>query len=304
MKGLIIRLQKKGAGIRAFMGSKLPFDHPWKKRFSIYAVLSFFIGFIALMISFFNPVSLIAHLIVGLGYSLVFGSTALVLSEVRIAVRTKQGKGTDFTVGEFWGTAFLVFVAGFYLLGDVQLIVKSLETGFFTFYFQPENGFLAFSWRFYLKMVPVFIVDGFFVLFYLKRQEKSSVGKKIYIKAGKKEHVFFIKEISHISVQEHYASVFVKKDRQFIKNEIKLSLVKVLNSIDNPDFIRVHRSHAVNLNRVTGLEKDASGAAYALIENNDIRLPVSRRCLAPLRQQYQKIHGVPLCKPARQSLSE
>ena len=272
--------------------SSLAFDFPPSLRFKIYGVISAAIAFVAFMISFFHPIALAGHLIVGVGYGIAFGLPLLALSEVRILFLGRRGRGPDFSLAGFWGLGILIYLVGFCILGGFQLIFFHLETGLFQYYFDPSNGFIAFSFPFFLKMVPVLFLDGILALFCLKQftpplgEEKES---PVCFRSGKAEYYFLPSTISHISIQEHYATIHCRDDAAGHQTLVKLSLARILDTLDDPRFFRTHRSHVVNLNHVAGFS-EAEGNRL-LIKGNGAVIPVSRRNLTPLKATYEEAMG-------------
>ncbi len=57
-------------------------------------------------------------------------------------------------------------------------------------------------------------------------------------------------EIIYIEAARSYSYIHAKGRKYTLSNSMK----KVMEKLENPDFVRVHRSYVVNLNQVTGIE--------------------------------------------------
>ena len=89
--------------------------------------------------------------------------------------------------------------------------------------------------------------------------------------------------ITHISVEDHYCRVFYSNGREPENILIRSSLRDLLEKLPAQDFIQIHRSHVVNLNRVSSVRKNGREATFILDDQN-FELPVSRYRLSHIRR--------------------
>ena len=96
--------------------------------------------------------------------------------------------------------------------------------------------------------------------------------------------------ISHISVEEHYSSIFVKTAKEVEEIQVRLSLKEALNQLPPDSFVRIHRSHVINLSHVSHVEQTAR-SYQIFLGDNDFVLPLSRHRVSqvlPVLQEYLK----------------
>ena len=86
-------------------------------------------------------------------------------------------------------------------------------------------------------------------------------------------------EIFWIRADTHYTYVFDGRDSLFCP----LSISQVEKELDTEDFIRVHRSHIVNVRRVASLKRSGDNGIIELAGAGRRTVPVSRNKLADLR---------------------
>lgn len=81
--------------------------------------------------------------------------------------------------------------------------------------------------------------------------------------------------ISHISVEEHYSSIFLKSETEEKTIQVRLSLKEALSKLPKESFVQIHRSHIVNAFHVSHVEQESRN--YQLfLDNQDHVLPISR----------------------------
>jgi diguanylate cyclase len=88
-------------------------------------------------------------------------------------------------------------------------------------------------------------------------------------------------EIFWIRANTHYTYVFDGRDNLFCP----LSISQVEKELDTEDFIRVHRSHIVNVRRVASLKRSGDNGIIELAGAGRRTVPVSRNKLADLRSK-------------------
>jgi DNA-binding LytR/AlgR family response regulator len=94
-------------------------------------------------------------------------------------------------------------------------------------------------------------------------------------------------DISHITVEEHYCSVFVLENEALRRIEVKLALKEALAQLPEDYFLQIHRSHLVNLAYVRSI-RTSGRSCELLMENSDSVLPVSRHRLSEVLPRLKK----------------
>jgi NO-binding membrane sensor protein with MHYT domain len=87
-----------------------------------------------------------------------------------------------------------------------------------------------------------------------------------------------------VQAQAHYTQLFDGDTTWFCP----LSISEVEAGLDPGVFVRVHRSHIVNLDRVSSLKNVADAAAVAMMAHTPYRAPVSRSRRRWLRQRLEE----------------
>jgi hypothetical protein len=81
-----------------------------------------------------------------------------------------------------------------------------------------------------------------------------------------------VEEVVAVHANAHYTYVFDGKARLFCA----LSIGEVEQRLDNVRFLRVHRSHIVNLERIRGLRRAGDTGVVDLVSDAPYSVPVSR----------------------------
>ncbi len=85
-----------------------------------------------------------------------------------------------------------------------------------------------------------------------------------------------IREISHITAEEHYCRIFVKQNSNVLQEfSVKSTLKSLLSQLPDDKFFHIHRSHVVNLEFITGIEKNHRTYQVFLSDRQNT-LPLSR----------------------------
>ena len=111
------------------------------------------------------------------------------------------------------------------------------------------------------------------------RDQQESIDR-IVVKTGSKIQILALESIFHFEAQDDYVAIHANEGKF-----LKLMRMKHLESgLPAGSFVRIHRSHMVNIKMIEKLElyeKDS----YLLTLKNGIKLPVSRSGHARLRQE-------------------
>lgn len=102
------------------------------------------------------------------------------------------------------------------------------------------------------------------------RSEQENLDR-IVVKTGNKIHILALNQVHHFEAQDDYVAIHSDQGKY-----LKLIRMKALeNGLPEDDFVRIHRSHIVNVKQIEKLElyeKDS----YILYLKNGQQLPVSR----------------------------
>lgn len=88
--------------------------------------------------------------------------------------------------------------------------------------------------------------------------------------------------ICHATVEDHYSRIYYHEGGRLRQVFLKISLNELARRLHGANFVRIHRSHLVNLDRVSGL-RTRGGRRWVSLEGLAGELPVSRRRLPLVR---------------------
>ena len=103
--------------------------------------------------------------------------------------------------------------------------------------------------------------------------------ERILVRDGTRVHVIPVAQIDHIEAQDDYVTIH-SSGKKYLKLERLAELESVL---DPKRFVRIHRSHILNIERLARLETYAKDSRIAVLADGT-KLPVSR-------QGYEKLKG-------------
>jgi two-component system, LytTR family, response regulator LytT len=95
--------------------------------------------------------------------------------------------------------------------------------------------------------------------------EQLTTNNKLFIKDGYSTHVININEIVYIESEGNYINIFTSSKKYLSRQNME----SILLDIDSNDFLKIHRSYVVNLNKV----KKYSSKEVII---NEITLPISK----------------------------
>jgi two-component system, LytTR family, response regulator len=101
--------------------------------------------------------------------------------------------------------------------------------------------------------------------------------ERIAIRDGAKVHVIPVAKVDYVEAQDDYVS-FHSEGKSLLKQQ---TLAEVENAMDSAQFVRIHRSYILNIDRLARLELYAKDS-HAAILRDGTRLPVSRSGYARL----------------------
>ncbi len=103
--------------------------------------------------------------------------------------------------------------------------------------------------------------------------------ERIIVKDGTRVQIIPVEKLDYAEAQDDYIGL-ASQGKQYLKQQTISSLEMAL---DPKNFVRIHRSYVVNLERVTRLEPYGKDT-HVVILNDGTRLPVSRNGLKRLQE--------------------
>ena len=107
----------------------------------------------------------------------------------------------------------------------------------------------------------------------------GSYAERLVVKDGTRVHIFPAAKLDYAEAQDDYVAL-ASQGKKYLKQQTISSLEA---SLDPRNFVRVHRSYLVNLERVARLEPYGKDSHVAILSEGS-RLPVSRAGLARLKE--------------------
>lgn len=101
--------------------------------------------------------------------------------------------------------------------------------------------------------------------------------ERVLIRDGSNVHVIPISKLDYVEAQDDYAC-FRSEGKQYLKQQ---TLGEIETALDPAQFVRIHRSYILNIDRLAKLELYAKDS-HAAILRDGTRLPVSRSGYARL----------------------
>jgi DNA-binding LytR/AlgR family response regulator len=84
-----------------------------------------------------------------------------------------------------------------------------------------------------------------------------------------------ISDISHVTAEDHYLRIYYQCEKKLQNTLIRMSLKALSARLPQDRFVRIHRSHLVNLENVSALKRYGQAARLST-KLGDFKLPVSR----------------------------
>ena len=89
-------------------------------------------------------------------------------------------------------------------------------------------------------------------------------------------------DIVHFKAEGHYTSVFTE-EQSYLCN---LSLSDLETRLDTAKYVRVHRSHMINVRFASAFEREDDQCAIVMRGDNDVKIPVSRSNVPKLKLMF------------------
>ncbi len=110
-------------------------------------------------------------------------------------------------------------------------------------------------------------------------RDPGQYAERIVVKDGTRVHIFPCTRLDYAEAQDDYVSL-ATQGKKYLKQQ---TISGLQASLDPRNFVRVHRSYLVNLERVARLEPYGKDSHLVILSEGS-RLPVSRAGLARLKE--------------------
>ncbi|HML07157.1 MAG TPA: MHYT domain-containing protein [Xanthobacteraceae bacterium] len=100
-------------------------------------------------------------------------------------------------------------------------------------------------------------------------------------------HFLAVDDVVAIHANAHYTYVFDGNDKLFCP----LAIGNVESRLDNDRFVRVHRSHIVNIDRIVGYKRSGDNELVELASAHHYLVPVSRSRIGTLKSRVTALAG-------------
>jgi len=112
-----------------------------------------------------------------------------------------------------------------------------------------------------------------------ERPEAQDFLKKLPVLQNKRITLLELDQVIHVKADGHYTAIFTC-DGQYLCN---LSMSEVEAKLDPQVFVRVHRSHIINIRHAKSFERQPDHAMIVVNDMVESRIPVSRERVHMLR---------------------
>jgi hypothetical protein len=100
-------------------------------------------------------------------------------------------------------------------------------------------------------------------------------------------HFLAVEQVVAVHANAHYTTIFDGNDKLFCP----LAIGDVEARLDGSHFVRVHRSHIVNIDRVVGYKRSGDNELVEMAAVNHYLVPVSRSRIGPLKSRVAALNG-------------
>jgi NO-binding membrane sensor protein with MHYT domain len=100
-------------------------------------------------------------------------------------------------------------------------------------------------------------------------------------------HFVTVEDVVAIHANAHYTYIFDGSDQMFCP----LAIGDVESRLDNSRFVRIHRSHIVNIERVVGYRRSGDNELVELDASHDYAVPASRSRIGRLKTRVAALTG-------------
>jgi NO-binding membrane sensor protein with MHYT domain len=100
-------------------------------------------------------------------------------------------------------------------------------------------------------------------------------------------HFLAVEQVVAVHANAHYTTIFDGNDKLFCP----LAIGDVESRLDGSRFVRVHRSHIVNIDRVVGYKRSGDNEMVEMAGVNHYLVPVSRSRIGTLKSRIATLNG-------------
>jgi hypothetical protein len=100
-------------------------------------------------------------------------------------------------------------------------------------------------------------------------------------------HFLAVEQVVAVHANAHYTYIFDGNDKLFCP----LAIGDVESRLDNSRFVRVHRSHIVNIDRVIGYKRSGDNELVEMAAPHHYLVPVSRSRIGSLKSRVATLNG-------------
>ena len=100
-------------------------------------------------------------------------------------------------------------------------------------------------------------------------------------------HFVAVDDVVAIHANAHYTYIFNGNDKLFCP----LAIGDVESRLDSSRFVRIHRSHIVNIDRVVGYKRSGDNEMVEMEASQDYAVPVSRSRIGWLKSRVAALTG-------------
>lgn len=115
-----------------------------------------------------------------------------------------------------------------------------------------------------------------------KLAEPFSLDDRIFIQTNKAIQFILISDIKYIQADDVYTQLYISQAKPVL---IRKSLSDWKKSLPSKDFIQIHRSTIININKVARIEPYSKGTFKIYIKGEDTPLSVSRTFSAAIKER-------------------
>lgn len=217
-----------------------------------------------------------------LSYAITSGAI-FIFSELFLLPVILKSKLNSLRIGSvIWNAALLLLVT------TGMFICKNLWMNFSVFTFQ-DYGIMIY------RVFSIGIFPFAFLIIYIQYTSRSENNpEEVIFTSNDQNPEHFKISVSNVIVitsEENYISIHYLKSGKLKKKLIRNSLTKISDDLDIP-FIRVHRSHIVNMQNIQGIDGNSQGLTLTM-NSCHIEFKVSRSYLSLFNDQWKKFSANP-----------
>ena len=121
----------------------------------------------------------------------------------------------------------------------------------------------------------------------IKHEDTKESESLIYLQVDGGTRKLQSSYISHVCVDGHYLDVYYHKQPSTEQFLVRKTLTEILEDLPSPPFLRIHRSHIVNLDYISEIKK-VKRQYWVVLRDKEFSLPISRSHLPNLLSNLEK----------------